>query len=264
MSSFQDSNTSLEHESFGIKKIVDCKIGENGVQMYKVKWQATWEPAENLASCQQLIEDFWGFVNNAKFKERQRHVLQIQNKSCTDWCIPKLSMETKEEVWNMIAETNKTSSSVQSPSSALRNQQLSTHEQPPTSQRNQVEHEFKNTSLSTKTFHRDNANNVCAKCRNPIEPVSKMTKETHQASSATTSPAGLKYIENFSNPYVKLVVVCKICNKEASKYSRNWKPHYQTHVSNEEKSHPCNLCSAGFVSLTALTKHKEKKHSHQW
>jgi len=168
MSSFQDSNTSLEHESFGIKKIVDCKIGENGVQMYKVKWQATWEPAENLASCQQLIEDFWGFVNNAKFKERQRHVLQIQNKSCTDWCIPKLSMETKEEVWNMIAETNKTSSSVQSPSSALRNQQLSTHEQPPTSQRNQVEHEFKNTSLSTKTFHRDSANNVCAKCRNRV------------------------------------------------------------------------------------------------
>ena len=43
--------------------------------MYKVKWEPTWEPAENLASCQHLIDEFWSFVNKAKTNEEvaQQH-----------------------------------------------------------------------------------------------------------------------------------------------------------------------------------------------
>lgn len=42
---------------------------QGGKQMYKVKWEATWEPAENLTSCQHLIDEFWSFVNKAKSNE---------------------------------------------------------------------------------------------------------------------------------------------------------------------------------------------------
>ena len=64
-----------QQSSFGIKKIVDCKIGEDGQQMYKVKWEPTWEPAANLITCQHLIDEFWSFVNIAKANEEvaQQH-----------------------------------------------------------------------------------------------------------------------------------------------------------------------------------------------
>ena len=43
--------------------------------MYKVKWEPTWEPSENLSSCQHLIDEFWSFVNKAKSNEQtaQQH-----------------------------------------------------------------------------------------------------------------------------------------------------------------------------------------------
>ena len=60
-----DAINGTDPESCGIRKIVDCKV-EDGIQMYKVEWQATWEPAENLSSCQNLVDDFWSHVNKLK------------------------------------------------------------------------------------------------------------------------------------------------------------------------------------------------------
>ncbi|XP_057301127.1 zinc finger protein GFI1 homolog pag-3-like [Hydractinia symbiolongicarpus] len=77
-----------------------------------------------------------------------------------------------------------------------------------------------------------------------------------------SSNAGLHYVENFTNPYVKIILVCKICNKEMSlKFSSNWKKHYLTHASNDEKPHKCTLCSKAFITITALRKHVATKHS---
>ena len=46
----------------------------------------------------------------------------------------------------------------------------------------------------------------------------------------------LNYIENFTNPYVRLMVVCKICGKEQSlSHSRYWREHFKTH--NKEQAH---------------------------
>ena len=55
-------------------------------------------------------------------------------------------------------------------------------------------------------------------------------------SGGISNSASLKYVENFSNPYVKLIIVCKICNREASRFQNNWKRHYLTHTRAEEKS----------------------------
>ena len=64
--------------------------------MYKVKWEATWEPAENLSSCQHLIDEFWSFVNKAKSNE---NIAQQQRKRVS---LNVLNMENKIRLSQML------------------------------------------------------------------------------------------------------------------------------------------------------------------
>ena len=50
-------------------QVVDWKIIDGGRQLYKVEWHATWEPAEALATCQHLVDEFWTLVNKTKQNE---------------------------------------------------------------------------------------------------------------------------------------------------------------------------------------------------
>ena len=70
----------------------------------------------------------------------------------------------------------------------------------------------------------------------------------------------MKIIESYDNPYTKLIIVCKICDKEASKFQRNWKTHFFTHAGNESKPHKCHICDHGFDFPGKLNKHMEKVH----
>ena len=55
------------------------------------------------------------------------------------------------------------------------------------------------------------------------------------------------------------MLACKICNKEMSlKFSSNWKKHYLTHATDDEKPHKCTMCMKAFITLTALRKHLVK------
>ena len=45
------------------------------------------------------------------------------------------------------------------------------------------------------------------------------------------------------------------------KFSSNWKKHYLTHSSDDDKPYKCEICKKGFITLTALTKHQAAKHS---
>lgn len=75
------------------------------------------------------------------------------------------------------------------------------------------------------------------------------------------SASDLKYLEHFSNPYVKLNVSCKICNKEQSfKFQSNWRRHYLTHASAEEKPHNCVYCDKSFVQADKLKLHIKALH----
>lgn len=46
------------------------------------------------------------------------------------------------------------------------------------------------------------------------------------------------------------------------KFAHNWKTHFLSHASNEEKPHKCNLCAKGFVTAPQLKKHM-KQHEKQ-
>ena len=74
--------------------------------------------------------------------------------------------------------------------------------------------------------------------------------------------SSLAYLVNFNNPYVKVIIVCKICQKEQSlKFASNWRQHYLTHASNEEKPHKCQQCSKSYIRLDQLKKHVAKTHA---
>jgi len=114
-----------EPSDFGIKKIIDCKIGEDGQQLYKVKWQATWEPAESLVTCQHLIDEFWSYVNTVKSNEEaaQQHRKMMQLNTNNDINFERLSDDKKADIQRLIARANATSvGSLTSPSNMLTSQ----------------------------------------------------------------------------------------------------------------------------------------------
>ncbi|XP_057301121.1 uncharacterized protein LOC130635704 isoform X4 [Hydractinia symbiolongicarpus] len=293
--------------SFGIQKIVDCKIGQDGKQMYKVKWEPTWEPFENLASCQHLIDEFWSFVNKAKsteqasYQHRKRARLELsagneQNviNLDADFDQHRLSEDNKAGVQRLIARTQSSGSApnLMSPSEMLNYPQHNMMNIPRTPTRNNTN--FMAQSPNQGMLHQSpgmppqSPNHVNNKMPNFGSPqqfnspgqsnfgspsqrgksagfgnkggMKPEVDDNLKASSKPINSSSLKYLENFDNPYVKVIIVCKICNKEASKFARNWKPHYLTHVSNEEKPHKCAYCNMGFVSLNSLRNHTQKKH----
>lgn len=73
----------------------------------------------------------------------------------------------------------------------------------------------------------------------------------------TVSTASLKYLDNFDHPYVKIILVCKICNKEQNvKATSNWRAHYLTHSA--EKPHKCESCGKSFIRADRLRNHMAK------
>ena len=74
----------------------------------------------------------------------------------------------------------------------------------------------------------------------------------------------LKILEQFNNPYVKVCVLCKVCNKEQSlKYTHTWKRHFLTHSSEDARPHRCTSCGKTFVQSGNLKKHFQSVHKHE-
>lgn len=243
-------NTDDERSSFGIKKIVDVKLREDGKQMFKVEWQPTWEPVENLASCQHLIDKFWSFVNKAKVNEenaKKYHKTPTNGNPITNMSgnITKLSKDDKLEVQRLIATTNSTLV----PPNEFLNQQ---------NHKNDNAHlNFQNSSQNSTVVEKPVFNSPIQKTKNPVIPKSETGfSPGGGVKEQGTNSASLKYVENFENPYVKIILVCKICNKEQSlKFSHTWKRHYLSHASNEEKPHKCPYCPKAFVRLAQKKQH---------
>jgi len=230
--------------NFGIRKIVDCKLSEGGQQMYKVEWESTWEPAESLSTCQNLIDDFWSLVNKAKqnqqvaqeYERKNGHLKMLEERFS-------LSNDDKTEIQNLITKVNNGDvGSVMSPSNHLQSSATTQHTQQPTP--------------SHKLKRKNNvSNNTCDNLQGASE-----SKKTFPPDNKSSNTTGLKYLEGFTNPYVKIILVCKICSKEQkSLHPPNWKQHYMTHE--DKKPHSCTHCSKSFVRADYLRKHIESQHS---
>ena len=88
-----------------------------------------------------------------------------------------------------------------------------------------------------------------------------ISKDLLHSKVARGSTSTVKYIEAFNNPYVKLLLACKICNKEMPvKYPGNWKQHYLSHASSSEKPFKCNHCDKSFIRGDRLKNHVIKHH----
>ena len=58
------------------------------------------------------------------------------------------------------------------------------------------------------------------------------------------------WLEKWQNPYVKLIIVCRLCNKEQKTMNTTvWKAHFLTH--SDVKPYNCDICQKGFVQTTA-------------
>ena len=102
----------------GIEKILDCK-SENGQQFYKIRWACTWEPAENLQGCQQLVDDFWNKMNSFKMNQQ---IAETQRGPALNVKIEQLSQEDKSEVQKLL--TRNSNNSFNPPSNMLNLAQL--------------------------------------------------------------------------------------------------------------------------------------------
>lgn len=216
-----------EGESFGIKKVIDCKIEEGGKRLYKVRWEETWEPADTLAGCQHLIDRFWSSVERIKMHEYSAQEQQLKIPQLGDLTNNNLGEDNKRDIQMLISRTSsnqvdpvRSISSLVSPSAMLYSSQVNT------------QHE------------------IC--------PKAKANSDNDNASRLTvnSSPSSLKYLENFKNPYVRAIVVCIKCSKEQPlKFPSAWKTHFLRHLPDSEKPHQCSMCDKGYVQLVQLTAH---------
>ncbi|XP_066915834.1 zinc finger protein sens-like isoform X19 [Clytia hemisphaerica] len=292
-----DGNQGDQQCSFGIKKIVDCKIDQTGKQLYKVKWEATWEPADSLSSCQHLIDEFWGFVNKAKTNEdiAQQHRKRMrldpsagQNGTVGLGPHHMLSEDSKDEVQRLIARTNATQpGSLMTPSDLLNTQQnqmgvprtptrapqspFAQNTRMPFSQSpgqfNQQQQQFGSPQTGFPNQSPMSSPSTRGKAPGFGKPASNIKSEQDESrgtpKKATNGLSDLKFLENFDNPFVKVSVFCKVCSKEQSlKYQHTWKRHFLTHASDSEKPHKCQHCSRSFVQSTQLKSHMKSAHKH--
>jgi len=294
MAGAPEESADNQESSFGIRKIVDCKTGEDGRQFYKVKWEPTWEPADNLASCQHLIDEFWSFVNRVKAHE-QRAVTQHRKRPRLDssgnvaFSVDEYSMEahrlgedSKADIQRLINRTQGTTvPTLVSPSAMLNstqnngqamsssNNQFGTPpripNQPGQMNQNMMQSpggasQFGN-SFSPQQSKKGGGFGKQAQQGASAKPESDDTGDAFKNATpkgALTGNSLATYLDNFSHPYVKLVIVCKGCNKEQKlSLQRNWKRHYLSCTGGNKDSYPCGNCGKSFTSSTTLQKHSQ-------
>ena len=234
MDQLEDTDGCGDNPSFGINRILDVKV-EGGQQMYKVEWMSTWEPAESLSTCQHLVDQFWSHVNKAKQQQHIAQQVKLSQNVKPDVSMYTLSDDCKINVQMLISRTNTNASlgsGLISPGAML--ERIS-------QEHAEIDQNFVNPSA--------------VKSEKRVEHVAPKANNKQQNSST----ASLKYIDNFSNPYVKIQLVCKSCNKEQStKDSSKWKRHFMSH--SDQKPFPCTLCDKSFTEPNKLRSHMQAKH----
>jgi len=252
--------------TFGVRKVLDWKIIEGGRHMYKVEWHATWEPAEALATCQHLVDEFWAFVNKSKANEQVGTADQQQQEGSSmplTLTSPDGSSDADAN-FRRICENNKADVNRLIQRTLMVSPESSVH-----STNDMFQYSDDSSPLSIKRKREEpsrnavNPNTVIFEMKPYVKTEYKIPSiktENGYIVEKPTSGDGLRYIENFMSPYVDLKVVCKVCGKEQSlQHSRYWREHFKTH--NKEQAHKCEHCPKTFIKPCHLRRHIKAKHT---
>ena len=83
-----------------------------------------------------------------------------------------------------------------------------------------------------------------------------ISQKTGSKSAPLPASSAKSYIMNFNDPYVRIVLVCKICSKEQHpERPQHWKRHYMTHSDESELPFRCDVCNKGFSRKDTMQKH---------
>lgn len=214
---------------FGMRKVVGHRADARGAMQFKVEWEATWEPAENFSSCQNLVNEYWKtFVAENSDGKPLKKKLRLESTVSDILQDFRLTEELKLGIQQLLTAENLQSS----------RDIKSTWPYVPAG-----------NSLEARTLDSKPAANT---------PMKKQQDRSDRSSSSpsSTSASAVQYIENFASEYVKIVLVCKVCNAEQPlKRPADWKRHFLTHVSDDEKPHKCIICGKAFIRREHLVKH---------
>nr|XP_012558414.2 zinc finger protein 865 isoform X6 [Hydra vulgaris] len=256
-------------DSFGIRKIVDCKLSQDGRQMYRVKWEPTWEPAENLSSCQKLIDEFWSYVNKAKSNQEVAHQHRkrlkldssngVNNINIDEFNQYKLHEDNKAEIQRLINKnTSDIGNRMMSPSHMLnlpQNNQQNMMAMPRTPQSvpmsPNIIQQMRPLVSSPQQF------NSPQRAKVPLNFGNEMKQESEENMALNVDVSSENSFANWTNPYVTVHFKCRVCAKELPK-SNYWKKHYSFHSA--ERQFQCSVCGKSFKQSCDLKRH-EKIHS---
>lgn len=218
--------------SFGIKKIVECKIGNDGKQLYRVKWQETWESAESLAGCEHLITQYWTMLNRVQThqNEAMRQHADIKTYS--------LDEDNKSEIQKLIARASSThpggAPSLVSPSVMLNASQ-------------------QNNRFTEKQFGSSPQQIKKSSIKSESDGMGK-------ACDTSNNKTGTSFVlDGWENPYAEVTFQCKVCKKSLPGDKKSqWKDHFKTHSDTFEFT--CEFCQKGFHKSFNYKRHL-KVHS---
>ncbi|XP_065644063.1 transcription factor ovo-like homolog lin-48 isoform X2 [Hydra vulgaris] len=258
-------------DSFGIRKIVDCKLSQDGRQMYRVKWEPTWEPAENLSSCQKLIDEFWSYVNKAKSNQEVAHQHRkrlkldssngVNNINIDEFNQYKLHEDNKAEIQRLINKnTSDIGNRMMSPSHMLNlphNNQQNMMAMPRTPQSvpmsPNIIQQMRPLISSPQQF------NSPQRAKVPLNFGNEMKQESEENKKIDVKKP--TNVDSFDNPYVRIAYLCRVCGKEQSqKFKFDWKRHFLTHQTGS-KAFQCEICGKSFAQNGLLQKHMKRHQS---
>ncbi|XP_065644542.1 MDS1 and EVI1 complex locus protein EVI1-B isoform X3 [Hydra vulgaris] len=247
-----------------IKKVVDFRL-DNGKRYYKVKWESSWEPEDNLLDYQVFLDQFWDFVNRVKSdqnllnqpqRKKPRIIITDVNNHFKS-ASTKFMLNTREHIESETVSLYKNSS--------LENSDNEHNDQVENGFFTQDPQRTSNLSKSTpqiliKTEHNEIPPDRPTMVGSLPEKFSPSRNSTNSRSNLNTMNTDLIQGKDEKNMLIcdKKSHQCPQCGKIFKRRDVMIR-HERTHTNNF--CYFCSCCGRGFMRRYVLLKHLKREHN---